>query len=1080
MSKDDKAIEKYLSIAKITRPVVAGTFPRKRLFQKLKSCREKPVTWVTGPPGCGKTTLVASYLEAYKVPCIWYQVDEGDSDISTFFSYMGLAAKKAAPRERKSLPLLTAEYLSGISTFTLRYFEELFLRLTPPFTIVLDNYHRVPVSSGFHEVIAGGLSIIPENINVIIISRGDPPPRLARVRAGNSMSFIVWDDLRLTLNEYKKIIRARKQPGIGDTLLRQLYRKTDGWAAGLILMIEMAKIRKIDYQLLETLTPEEIFDYFVSEIYEKTDKEVQDFLLMTAFLPRMTVHMAKELTGNPRSGQILDDLSHSHYFTQKNARVETFYDYHPLFREFLMTSARNTFSPEEMNSIRQAAAELAEQSRQIEDAAELLLEAGSWDNFTRLLGRHGQALITQGRHKTLENWLSKIPQNIIDERPWLLYWSGKCWKPFDADKSRRYFEDAFGKFRKVKDVSGIFMAWSGVVESIMYGSEGLKPLDQWFTVLDDLLKNRRRFPSEIIESQVTCSMMRALALRRPAHVNIEKWADRALVIARKQTDISLKIEILVNLASYRYSSVELPEIEVLLDTLKGLMKSQNLPPVTRLVVHWVKAAYCNMASMYPECLKVVSDGLTLANAAGIHIMDYMLMGQGVMSLLKTKDFATARGYLKKMAYSLSSAKPWEASFYHYVSAWEALYCDNISLASFHSEQAEKLCKVVGNPWTLSMSYLQRAVVAHDSGDSRKAVSYLDRAFAIGRRSKNDYIDFACALLRAFFVLRNGDSESAMNFLRQGLLLGQRKGFINLYMWTPVIMATVLEYALEEGIEVRYVKELIQKNHLVRESFSGAEEWPYPIKVYTLGTFQLLLDEHPLSITGKVQKKPLHMLKVLISLGGKEIREEQLTDLLWPEADGDAAHTVFTTTLLRLRRLLCNDKAILVHEGKVSLNLEHVWIDTFAFESLIARAEEAIISRKGHLPADDALEVIRLTDRATKLYKGHFLSDEAEQPWAASLRERLKSKFIRFLITAGDYFEQKGSWKQAIEYYLKGLDTDDVIEEFYQRLMICYQKLGCRGEAIAIYHRCCKIVSALLGIGPSQATEKIYKTCIFKR
>ena len=58
--------------------------------------------------------------------------------------------------------------------------------------------------------------------------------------------------------------------------------------SNMILMIQMAKIRKIDYQFLDTLTPEEIFDYFVSEIYEKTDKEVQDFLLRTAFLPRMT------------------------------------------------------------------------------------------------------------------------------------------------------------------------------------------------------------------------------------------------------------------------------------------------------------------------------------------------------------------------------------------------------------------------------------------------------------------------------------------------------------------------------------------------------------------------------------------------------------------------------------------------------------------------------------------------------------------------------------------------------------------------------------------------------------------------
>ena len=162
MSKDDGSREKYLSIAKITRPVVTGTLPRQRLFRKLKSSREKPVIWISGPPGCGKTTLVASYLDSQKVPCLWYQVDEGDADISTFFSYMGLAAKKAAPRERKSLPLLISEYLDSISTFTLRYFEELFSRFATPFVIVFDNYQRVPVTSAFHDVIAAGLRIIPE------------------------------------------------------------------------------------------------------------------------------------------------------------------------------------------------------------------------------------------------------------------------------------------------------------------------------------------------------------------------------------------------------------------------------------------------------------------------------------------------------------------------------------------------------------------------------------------------------------------------------------------------------------------------------------------------------------------------------------------------------------------------------------------------------------------------------------------------------------------------------------------------------------------------------------------------------
>jgi hypothetical protein len=91
---------KHPSIAKITRPRITGILPRKRLFHYLDSCRKYPVIWITGPAGSGKTTLVSSYLDANKLPCLWYQVDEGDSDIATFFSYMGMAARKAAPRKR--------------------------------------------------------------------------------------------------------------------------------------------------------------------------------------------------------------------------------------------------------------------------------------------------------------------------------------------------------------------------------------------------------------------------------------------------------------------------------------------------------------------------------------------------------------------------------------------------------------------------------------------------------------------------------------------------------------------------------------------------------------------------------------------------------------------------------------------------------------------------------------------------------------------------------------------------------------------------------------------------------------------
>lgn len=112
-------------------------------------------------PRCGKTTAVASWLDHAGMPCVWYQLDEGDADIATFFYYLGLAAADLDDEERAVLPLLTPEYHAAVPVFTRRYFQAFYARLKTPFAIVFDGYHDVPASSPLHEVMRDALRELP-------------------------------------------------------------------------------------------------------------------------------------------------------------------------------------------------------------------------------------------------------------------------------------------------------------------------------------------------------------------------------------------------------------------------------------------------------------------------------------------------------------------------------------------------------------------------------------------------------------------------------------------------------------------------------------------------------------------------------------------------------------------------------------------------------------------------------------------------------------------------------------------------------------------------------------------------------
>jgi len=331
----------------------------------------------------------------------------------------------------------------------------------------------------------------------------------------------------------------------------------------------------------------------------------------------------------------------------------------------------------------------------------------------------------------------------------------------------------------------------------------------------------------------------------------------------------------------------------------------------------------------------------------------------------------------------------------------------------------------------------------------------------------------CLLARAYHAFTNGNEEEGIECLRSAMSLGREKGSGVPDSLCPPIKADACSQAHEQGIEMEHVRWLIRTMGLKPEAPSHiSEDRPWPVKIFTLGGFSLLIDGKDMDFHPKVQRRPLEMLKVIIASGEREVGKMQVSDMLWPDADGDMAYRSFATTLHRLRHLLGDEKTILLSDGKVSLLPHTCWVDAATFEHMLSQADDA--TKQG-----DKRMAVDLFEKAVALYKGPFLPEDAAKAWSISYRERLRNKFIRAVEKLGCLFEEGGDLDRAIECFDRGLDVDDLAEGFYQHLMLCLVRLGRKSEAIGVYSRCQKNLSAILGIEPSQKTEGIYKSLFSK-
>lgn len=1051
---------------KLTPPRPTRLYPRERLFELLDRTREDHrVIWVSAPGGAGKTSLAASYLTARELPTLWYQVDAGDGDIASFFYYMGLAAKRAAPRHKKSLPLLTPEYLADVPTFARNYFRELYRRLPGKSVLVLDNYQDAPEDSRLHDVLHIAMSEVPESINLLVLSRIEPPAVFARLRLCDHAACLDWAKMQLTPEETAGISAVRMGSGsLDDKMLATVHDRAHGWAAGVVLMLEQSK-RGAPLDANQTPSDQKLlFDYFANEFLARAESSVQEFLLKTSLFRKVRVSAAQSLSEMGNAGDILETLARNNYFTVRHpGQDEDSYEYHPLFRDFLRAQLPLHHNMDELCMLCRKAGELAEQQGEIESAMELFAQARDWESTARLIIAHARTSVISGRGHSMLEWIALIPKEIRTQMPWLLYWSGICRMPFDVVLARSDLEQAFDAFRSRADSAGVFLAWSGIVHNLMHSLTRVDRLDPWIARLDELSAEGVACPTADIEDRVASNMFMALVLRQPQHPRFNAWRDRAAQVLERSNDPSLRMFTLFYFFTYSAWIGDLPRMERLLVQFQAVGASDEAEPLAQVTVKMAEA-WSWINGRTEESMLRMEEGLAMARQTGVHLWDYLLMIQGTASALSAGDYEAAEKLLGRITPFVERARGMDQFYYYQERGRLALERGDVPQAIEFQQQAVSVATQTAIVFGEAQAHFGMSQVYHEAGRIELADTHLATARAFGKQLGSPLIEFMCLITEAQYAFERRDNSDGVARLRTAMALGRERGYMNFTYWRPQILSRLCATALDHGIETDYVRRLIKQRCLTPVSAGPlSDAWPFPLKLYILGRFSVLVNDKPLKFSGKSQKKPLELLKALIAHGGREVSEAKLAEALWSEADGDAAAQALATTLHRLRKLI-GENAIERQEGRLSLDTRYAWVDAWAFERALSDLEQ--VCQKNQL---DKLTI--LTTRLFTLYRGPFLKDEPDAPWLLNMRERLRAKFLRHLETAACSIVSHDP-EQAVVCYQKALEIEPLAEGLYRGLMQVHLAQDRRAEALTTYDRCRKILASHLGISPSPDIETL--------
>jgi LuxR family maltose regulon positive regulatory protein len=416
-------------------PPRPGLVVRPRLLDRLNATLHagQRLIVIAAPAGFGKTTLLSAWIaQLAPLRAAWLQLDHADNDRLRFMSYLIAALQTIEPAWGQTAQTMLRTPLGADGDQTLdaalaTLINDLAAQPTPC-VIVLDDYHLIQAQS-IHAALAFLIDHAPPEVTFVVAGRADPPFSLARLRATGQLTEIRAVDLRFTLDESAAFCNELMKLDLSREQIAALDQQTEGWIVGLQLAalalqgISSLQGRHDFDTFLSSFSGRNryVLDYLIEEVLSRQPADVQDFLLRTSILDRLTGALCEAVIDRAGGEAQLHALEQANLFIEPLDQDRAWYRYHPLFAEFLRSRLQQRLPAAEAQALQRRASMWFEQQSLWHEAITHALAAQDFERAAGLIEQIAREMwIVRGESGTLLTWITALPPALVQQRLRLL------------------------------------------------------------------------------------------------------------------------------------------------------------------------------------------------------------------------------------------------------------------------------------------------------------------------------------------------------------------------------------------------------------------------------------------------------------------------------------------------------------------------------------------------------------------------------------------------------------------------------------------------------------------------------------